>query len=324
MDIAWLAETFRKQRVLVVGDLMLDEHVWGVARRISPEAPVPVVEVRRRTYVPGGAANVAANVVALSGEAIVCGVIGNDPAGMTLRAAMQSLGIDCRLVVEDAARPTTTKTRIIAHNQHVVRVDVEDRAPVPPPIEKRIVDGIERAVAEASVVVLSDYGKGVVSQGVAQAAISGAKKHGKTTIVDPKGRSYQKYLGASVITPNVSEARQALGIDPDEEVSPDRLGEGLRRLLPGTVVLLTRGELGMMLFEDGRPAITIRAESRAVYDVTGAGDTVVATLALGIGAGLDLLTAACLANTAAGIVVGKVGTAVVTLEELATASRAKG
>ncbi len=302
--------------VLAVGDVMLDEYIWGVVQRISPEAPVPVVEVRRRTYAAGGAANVAAGVVALGGRTFLGGVVGEDSAAAALREALRAAGVRTEDLVIDSARPTTSKTRVIAHAQQVVRTDFEDSRPLSADVEQALLARVQNRVAGADAVVLSDYRKGVVSEAVARSVIDAAVGEGKPVIVDPKGLDYARYRRATVITPNAHDAGQAANVHIDSE---DDLLEAARRLskaCEGAALLVTRGAAGMSLFSDaGRFDVPTRA--RDVYDVTGAGDTVVAMLAVALGRGRTLEQAVGLANAAAGIVVGKVGTSTVTLQELA-------
>jgi D-beta-D-heptose 7-phosphate kinase/D-beta-D-heptose 1-phosphate adenosyltransferase len=304
-----------RARVLTVGDLMLDEYVWGHVSRISPEAPVPVVEVRGRTHVPGGAANVAAGVVALDGRALLGGVVGADPQAEQLRRALEERGVDCEGVVADPSRSTTTKTRVIAHNQQVVRTDAEERAPLAPELEERVLAWFEGQLGGADAVVLSDYAKGVVSDRLAAGVVGPARERGLPVVVDPKGSDYSKYVGATVLTPNVADAKRAAHVAPDSFVELTEVGRRLAPLLPGSQLLITRGAEGMSLLSEGG-IVDVRAEAHAVYDVTGAGDTVVATLAVALGSGLPIEDAVRLANAAAGIVVSKVGTASVTLDEL--------
>lgn len=302
--------------VLIVGDVMLDEYIWGEVRRISPEAPVPVVELRRRTYAPGGAANVAANVASLGGRAILAGVVGKDIQADLLREALSHYSIEGDGLLTDPDRPTTTKTRVIAHNQQVVRVDCEVRVSLSPEMEEALRGWVRPRLREANALVLSDYGKGVVTPRLAEEVIRLAKDAGKPVVVDPKGRDYRKYRGATVVTPNIQEARLALNhlLNPPEDLI--ELGQQLLALLEGSAVLITRGPEGMTLFQPNHQPVHIPAVARYVYDVTGAGDTVVATLALALAAGARLEQAARLANAAAGIKVSKVGTATVELREL--------
>jgi len=309
-------EQLRGAVVLAVGDLMLDEYIWGEVERISPEAPVPVVEVRRRSHVPGGAANVAAGVAALGGRALVGGAVGDDASAAAIRETLASAGVDGEGVIVDRDRPTTTKTRVIANAQQVVRTDVEERDPLPPGIERELLAWVERRLPQADAVVLSDYRKGVVSRSVAQGVIEVAKRTGKPVVVDPKGLNFANYRGATVLTPNAHDAGRSANVHVENEADLMEAARRLSKLCGDAALLMTRGPAGMTLFaSDGR--IDVPAEARAIYDVTGAGDTVVAVLAVALARGIPLPDAVRLANTAAGIVVGKLGTSTVTLEELA-------
>ena len=302
--------------VLIVGDVMLDEYIWGEVQRISPEAPVPVVVVRRRTCAPGGAANVAANVASLGGRALLGGVVGQDPQAAQLREALAERGVDPAGLIVDGDRPTTTKTRVVAHSQQVVRVDSERRTSLRAELEDALLSWVEEALDIADACVLSDYAKGVVSPQLAAGFIRLARGAGKPVIVDPKGTNYARYRGATVVTPNVREAEQALNREINGRADLLEVGRHLLGVLQGGALLITRGSQGMSLFVNGADVTHIPAVARNVFDVTGAGDTVIGTLALALAAGIGLEQAARLANLAAGIVVGKVGTATVTVEEL--------
>jgi rfaE bifunctional protein kinase chain/domain len=302
--------------ILIVGDVMLDEYIWGEVRRVSPEAPVPVVELQRRTYALGGAANVAANVTSLEGRAILAGIVGDDAQSRILREELFRCGIEGDGLLIDCARPTTTKSRIIAHNQQVVRLDSEQCNSLSPQMEEALLDWIEKHLEEADILVLSDYAKGVITSRLAEEVICIARGASKPIVVDPKGRAYCKYRGATVVTPNTQEAHLALNHLLNLPDDLTAMGQQLLMLLGGSAVLITRGPEGMTLFDPGRQAVHIPAAGRHVYDVTGAGDTVVATLALALAAGATLEQGARLANAAAGIVVGKVGTATVESREL--------
>jgi D-glycero-beta-D-manno-heptose-7-phosphate kinase len=324
--------SFTGRRVLVVGDVMLDEYIWGDVRRISPEAPVPIVAIRRRSCVPGGAGNTAINVASLGGAARLASVVGADPAAGRLREAFAQHGLALEGVLTDARRATTTKTRIVAHQQHVVRIDEEQLTSLPLELEDQLLRWLERHMADADACILSDYAKGIVSPRLAQHFIALAKHAGKPIVVDPKGTDYAKYRGATVVKPNIEEAKLVF---PHARILPvarpdDRAGEllelanSLHAVLGGSALLLTRGADGMSLFQQQMPPLHIPSVARDVYDVTGAGDTVAGTLALALAAGAPLDQAAQLANRAAGIVVGKVGTAQATQAELLeTLSRAE-
>lgn len=315
-----LLERFRGTSVLVVGDVMLDEYIWGEVRRVSPEAPVPVVEVRTRTYVPGGAGNVASGVAGLGGKARLAGVVGDDPGAELLRRTLAEAGVEAGLTL-DASRPTTTKTRIVAQSQQVVRADSEDRSPVAPEVAAEVVSWIADRIAGTDALVLSDYAKGVVSPELAQRVIALAGESGTPVVADPKGSDYAKYRGATVVTPNIHEAKRAAGLDGDAHHELVEVGGRLAEILEGSALLITRGAQGMSLFPNGAEAsVDIPSRARNVFDVTGAGDAVVSTLALALGCGASLEDAARLANAAAGVAVGKVGTQTLALDELREAA----
>jgi rfaE bifunctional protein kinase chain/domain len=311
-----IVRAFAGKEVLIVGDVMLDEYVWGKVRRISPEAPVPVLDFTHRTRQPGGAANTAANVLSLGGRALLGGAVGDDEQGKLLLELLRAAGGDVHGLVVAAGRRTTTKTRLIAHSQQVIRVDYEHAEPLPAPREDELLAWAERHMAQADVCVLSDYAKGVVSERLAERFIELARRSGKPVLVDPKGTSFAKYRGATLVKPNLLEVERFLNQEIREEPGMLAAGQRLVEALGGSAVLVTRGPEGMSLFRRSTPPVHIPSAAQAVYDVTGAGDTVVGTLALALAAGAALDLAARLANRAAGIVVGKVGTAQVTPEEL--------
>jgi D-beta-D-heptose 7-phosphate kinase/D-beta-D-heptose 1-phosphate adenosyltransferase len=303
--------------VLVVGDLILDEYVWGTVARISPEAPVPVVEVRRRSTAAGGAANTAANVAGLGGRATLLGVVGADTAGERLRGLVRAGRVAAADLITDPSRPTTTKTRVIAHAQQVVRFDDEATAPVAEGVRDALLARARELLPTVRACVLSDYGKGVVTAEVAAEVIATARIAGIPVVVDPKGVDYRKYRGAAVVKPNQSEAAKVLNRDLPDEEAVAGAGRDLVTVLGGsTAVLVTRGPVGMTLFEPGQPAVHIPAQAREVFDVTGAGDTVTATLGAALAAGLPLVDGCRLASSAAAVVVGKLGTAPIDREEL--------
>ena len=311
--------TFNTVRVLVVGDLMVDEYVWGDVERISPEAPVQVVAVRSENYTLGGCGNVVNNIAALGGTVTVAGVIGIGRNGQLLLKMFADRGLDTAGLIQDPHRPTTMKTRIIAASQHVLRIDRETRAPVAPQSFTALMAFVEAQIPAVDVVVVSDYGKGVVTPELLAHITAVARRHAKPVVADPKGREYAKYAGVSVLTPNKKEAAQAAGI---EISGPDTLAAAAAKILDTVTVdnlLVTCGPEGMVLFRRHQAPYAISARARQVYDVSGAGDTVVAVLALALGAGEPLESATALANAAAGVVVGKVGTATLTPSELAAA-----
>ena len=304
--------------IVVYGDVMLDEFVWGDVTRISPEAPVPVVEVRRESVHLGGAANVLANVVALGARASVTGVVGNDRAGEMLRAELKETGMSAtdEALILDESRPTTLKTRIIAHNQPVVRTDRERRTPVGAETEARIIEVLRKAIKEANAFVVSDYDKGAVTQRVLSEVLPIAYKRGIPVLIDPKIRNFDAYRPATLITPNHLEALRLANMEDHSDEALKRAAHLIRERVACESVLITRGERGMMLLESYHEPVYVETVAREVYDVTGAGDTVIATLAVALSSGASMLEAAILANHAAGIVVGKIGTATASAEEL--------
>jgi len=316
VNLSALLPLFSSRRLLVIGDLMLDEWIWGRVSRISPEAPIPVVDVESISRTPGGACNVAANIMSLGSQSTLLGVIGEDTAGEHLREDLEKLNIDTSDVIVDPQRPTTLKTRIVAHGQQVVRADRESRASISADVAKCLCASIKSRIAGVDAVLMSDYGKGVLTPAVTQHTIREAAEHGKPVIIDPKGSVYAKYRGATVLTPNKQEAAQALSMDITDGESLTRAGQTLLRELSCRAALVTRGEEGMSLFQNGGQESYFPAHARQIYDVTGAGDTVVATFALALAAGADYVESAILANHAAGVVVAKVGTATVSLDEL--------
>ncbi|HLL77016.1 MAG TPA: D-glycero-beta-D-manno-heptose-7-phosphate kinase [Pyrinomonadaceae bacterium] len=321
---AELTARARERTVLVFGDVMLDEFVWGDVTRISPEAPVPVVDIRRESVRLGGAANVLANLVALGARGRLVGVTGEDAAGERLLSKLKetcAARADAELV-RDAERPTTLKTRIIAHNQLVVRADRELRAPVRAEIEERLIDALARALEGADAFVVSDYDKGAVTPRVLAEVLPRAVASGVPVLVDPKVRNFDSYRPATLVTPNHHEALRLTNSEDDTDEGVARAARHLRERLRCDSVLITRGERGMMLLEGDAAPLYVETRAREVYDVTGAGDTVIATLALALAAGASLAEAADLANHAAGLVVGKLGTATVSAEELTNSLKA--
>src|SRR5215210_3919147 len=313
-----IVAAMRGRSVAVYGDVMLDEFVWGDVSRISPEAPVPVVDIRRESVRLGGAANVLANLRALGVRTALVGVVGADRAGERLRAELRDAGADVREenLITDVSRPTTLKTRIIAHNQLVVRADRERRAHVDGPVEERLVAALRRLLKEADALVVSDYDKGAVTPFVLGEILPAAEAAGVPVLIDPKLRNFGAYRPAALSTPNHNEALRATNSDDDTDEGVARAARDIHARLGCRSVLITRGERGMMLLEDGGEPVYVPTAAREVYDVTGAGDTVIATLAASLAAGATLTEAAMLANHAAGVVVGKVGTATATAEEV--------
>jgi rfaE bifunctional protein kinase chain/domain len=317
-----LLRAMRGRRVFVLGDVMLDEFVWGKVARISPEAPVPVVEVTDHSFHLGGAGNVASNVRSLGGEAILAGVIGEDPAGERVRSSLSAAGIEPLLAVASGGRPTTVKTRIIAHNQQVVRADRESSDEIAIDLETELHAGARRRLRDCHAVIVSDYQKGVVTARLLRRLLPLARRLGIPVLVDPKVRHFPRYRRVTLVTPNQLEAEQATGIrvrGPEDLLAA---GRRILTMLDCQAALVTRGDQGMSLFERARRPIHIPTAAREVFDVTGAGDTVIATLALALSAGARLAEAAVLANYAAGVVVGKLGTTQATPAEVLAAIEA--
>jgi D-beta-D-heptose 7-phosphate kinase/D-beta-D-heptose 1-phosphate adenosyltransferase len=308
-------------RVLVVGDLMIDEYLWGDVDRISPEAPVQVVSVTSEDFTLGGAGNVVNNLVALGANVSVAGVAGVGEDGRQLMKIFDQLGVDTTGVVQDASRPTTRKTRILAAHQHVLRIDRETRREISRTTFDRLVAFLASRIAEVDVVLVSDYAKGVVTPELMAELLNAANAHQVKVVVDPKGSDFSKYDGVDLITPNLKEAQLASGVEIGDEADLIRTGQALIARTRCRHLLITCGKDGMLLFGDGQKVHRIRAEARQVFDVSGAGDTVLAVIGLGLASGADCLDSSRLANTAAGIVVGKVGTATVSRRELAAALR---
>jgi rfaE bifunctional protein kinase chain/domain len=311
-----IAKSFSSAKVLVLGDVMLDEYIVGTVSRICPEAPVPVLDIRSRSSSAGGAANVALNVAGLGATVHLAGLAGYDPAGLKLRELLRNSLISDQGLADAGDRGTISKTRIVAGQQQICRIDHEVTSDVTGPISDRLIDSAKELIADCSVVVLSDYAKGALTTRLCDVVISFARKLNRLVIVDPKSRSFAKYRGCSVITPNLAEASFATGIKIDSEYSLHQAGNALMEQLPGTSILITRGADGMALFEYGLQPVLIPTVARQVFDVVGAGDTAVATSAVALAAGLPLRDAVVWANIAAGIVVEKPGTASITILEL--------
>jgi D-beta-D-heptose 7-phosphate kinase/D-beta-D-heptose 1-phosphate adenosyltransferase len=312
-------ERFPASRILVLGDVMVDEYVWGTVSRISPEAPVPVVAVRSESLKIGGAGNVAVNIATLGGLVEVVGVVGDDAAALRLTHELERIGVKADGLVVDDTRPTTIKSRVVAGSQHVVRFDRESDAPIGPAVRTRVMQEVRERLPQADVLLISDYAKGMIGPHLTREVLRLASRLKKFVAVDPKVQHVPLFRGVTVIAPNHHEAAAAARILIREEADLLRVGERLLRRLKARAVLITRGEEGMSLFEAGRPVTHIPTFAREVYDVTGAGDTVMAALALALASGASMRDAAVLANYAAGVVVGKRGTATVSRAELSRA-----
>jgi D-beta-D-heptose 7-phosphate kinase/D-beta-D-heptose 1-phosphate adenosyltransferase len=311
-----ILDNFTKKTIFVVGDIIMDHYIWGNVSRISPEAPVPVVDVREESYLLGGAANVLNNVVSLGGKAMICGVIGHDDIGRKVIHELRIKGIDTGGVIVESNRPTTIKTRIIAHSQQVVRYDREKREEINHTVREIIKEYVRNKLLEIDAIIISDYYKGVITKELVNDIVSIVNSKDLPVVVDPKVGHFDLYEGLTLITPNILEASTGSGVSIDDDKSIERAGRSLIEKLRCRAVLITRGEEGMTLIENNGDITYIPAMAKKVFDVTGAGDTVIGVMTLAIAAGATMKEAAMVANHAAGIVVGKVGTAVVEIEEL--------
>lgn len=314
---------FSGRRLAVIGDSMVDRFLWGRVDRISPEAPVPVVRLEKETFKLGGAANVAANIRALGAEVTLCGVWGQDEAGQQMEKLLSDRGISSGGMIALSQRPTTIKTRIIAHNQQVVRVDREDDNILAEPDVEGLLKALESAGPQDGY-ILSDYGKGVLTDRVLKDFIALANARGKPVVVDPKKGDYSQYWGVTSMTPNQKEAEQACALSICDGASLDEAGAKLLERTGAEAVLITRGEHGMALFEAAGDVHHLPTQATTVYDVTGAGDTVIAVYTTALAGGAAFADAAALANHAAGLAVRELGTAAVTVEQLAEALAERG
>ncbi len=309
-------ENFSGVKVLILGDVMLDQYWWGDVSRISPEAPVPIVALNKKTAVAGGAANVAANVAGLGAVPYLIGIVGDDAESEVLKQTLQKNHVTGIHLISSALRPTTVKTRVIADNQQVVRVDREDVHGLEKPLEEAVAKSVAGIIKEVDVVLISDYAKGIVTSKLVAEVLSGSNEYEKPLLIDPKGKDYRKYSRASVLTPNQKEALDAANMEFVDDSTVKEAGDYILAKFDLEHLVITRGEKGMTLFSKDAPPTSLDTVARRVYDVTGAGDTVIATLAVAIGSGLDFHNSCKLANAAAGVVVETVGTAPITLKEL--------
>jgi rfaE bifunctional protein kinase chain/domain len=336
--LARLVETMRGRRIAVVGDWMLDRYVWGTANRLSPEAAVPVVNFVKQSECLGGAGNVAANLAALGARVVPFGVTGDDEPGAALRACVRALELPEQGLLSDAARPTTVKTRIIARHQQVVRVDHEIRAPLAHEVEERLIRRIKASLRGVGALIVSDYDKGTVTDALSDRVLTACHKLGVPAYVKPKWSRLPIYRGATAVVCNRAEASFLVTRALDDDASVEEAGRALLAHFGCAAVIITRGERGMSVFEVDHPrvmhipaisherAFGLAADGagepgRQVFDVTGAGDTVLAVLTLAVAAGASMREAAVLGNAAAGVVVGKLGTATVRPAELLAAVR---
>lgn len=307
---------FRKTGILVIGDLMVDQYIWGKVRRISPEAPVPVVEVTQENFLLGGAANVAHNVHSLGGKVFIAGTVGQDETGKMLINMLAEKGFNAEGIIIDGSRPTTVKTRVLAHSQQVVRFDREEKSDIGRSTMSLLIEYIKSCLPEIKGIIISDYCKGLITKALIR-QINTLATSRIFVAVDPKIGHFDYYRGVDLITPNLNEASFGSGIDIRDDESLTAAGRILLRKLQCRAIIITKGEEGMTLFEKNGKVTPIPTCAREVYDVSGAGDTVIAALTLSHSAGIPLKKAADIANHAAGVVVGKIGTAVATPEEIA-------
>lgn len=316
-ELLGITERFAQVKITVVGDVMLDRYWWGNASRLSPEAPVPVVALSKVSNIPGGAANVAANIAGLGAEVFLVGVVGADDAGKCLSDALQSSGISPDFLVACEKRPTTAKTRVLVHNQQIARIDDETKEMLATDEEEKLFSVVAHLIAETDLIVLSDYAKGCLTPTLIASIVAEAAKNEKMVLVDPKGKNFAKYNGASLLTPNLVEALNAAGADSSAgEKVIDAAAHKLLGEIQVESLLITLGEHGMKLFRRDDEPIHFPSMARQVFDVTGAGDTVIASLAVALGTKADVHSAISLANVAAGLSVEKVGTSTIPLEEL--------
>ena len=313
-------ERFPGARILVIGDVMLDRYIAGTVSRISPEAPVPVVSIERESEMPGGAGNAARNVAALGAACTLVAVVGDDPEGEALQRSLRAAGVAAKLV-RDGTRCTTVKTRIVAHNQQIVRMDRETIRSIDPDVERAVRQTIDAALAEADAIVLSDYGKGLLTTGLLEHVFGAARRAGIPTISDPTGRDFARYRGTTVLKPNRAEIQLATGLSCGDDAEAEAAGRAAIAATGAEAVLISRSEQGVSVIRSTGDTVHLPAEAREVFDVSGAGDTLVATVAVALASGADIAAAAEIANAASGIVVGKVGTAAIGRDELSAALR---
>ncbi len=318
-QLADLLQEIEKQNILVVGDLMIDEYVHGTVNRISPEAPVPVVDVQEEEETLGGAGNVVKNLRTLGADATVLSVVGEGKHGSNIKDQLQDYDVSLDNIFEESERVSSKKTRILAdsYNQQIIRVDRETREDLQSATYDQLMERYETLLPTLDAIVLSDYGKGLLTPKFSRNILKKADRQDVPTVVDPKGDDYGKYSGAAIITPNTDETEQVTGITIEDDLSLQKAGSKLLKQHSAGAILITRGSKGMALFKTpGLSFEGFEARAREVYDVTGAGDTVASMVGLGLAISDDYPTAARLANVAAGVVVGKVGTATLTVDEI--------
>ena len=311
-----IIDQFKQIRALVIGDLMIDEYLWGSVDRISPEAPVPVVAIDKESQTLGGAGNVINNLTAMGATVSAIGTAGTGKSGRMVLDKLADLGVETDGIVSEKDRPTTRKTRVIASNQQVLRIDKEIKRQITPSTLEKLMAIIENRIGDVDVIIISDYDKGLVTKELVAQTVALARDRGVLTLADPKSLDFFKYAGVSVLTPNKKEAGLAVNMDIDTEEDLFLAGKKIMAQAGLEKLLITCGKDGMALFEKGESPHVIASKARQVFDVSGAGDTVISLLGLGLAAGLPFHDAAMVANAAAGIVVAKVGTATSSIEEL--------
>jgi D-beta-D-heptose 7-phosphate kinase/D-beta-D-heptose 1-phosphate adenosyltransferase len=309
-------DRFRQIRALVIGDLMIDEYLWGRVERISPEAPVPIVAVERENHTLGGAGNVINNLTAMGAKVSAIGTAGTGKAGRMILEKLKELSVQTHGIISEPDRPTTLKTRIIASSQQVLRIDREVKRPISKETLERLVSIMTSMIDRVDLIIISDYDKGLVTPELVRRTVELARKHGVLTLADPKSLRFEKYARVSVLTPNQKEAAQAANMEITTREDLFEAGQMLLETIALDRLVITCGKDGMVLFEPGRKPHLIASKARQVFDVSGAGDTVISLLGLGLASGASFLDSAAVANAGAGIVVGKVGTATPTIAEL--------
>jgi len=315
-ELSNIVKEFPKKRIIVIGDLLLDQFIWGDVSRISPEAPVPVVWVQKEGFMPGGACNVASNIAKLGAETLLVGVVGDDVMGEVLKRQLEAMNISTEGVITDHTRPTILKTRVVANHQQVVRIDKESVDEVADKYITVIQDYLKKNIKNSDGVIIEDYGKGLITPKLLKMVVPLAKRYKKVVTVDPKESHFSFYKGVSAITPNHHEAAKAVGFKLDDDASLLKGGDVLLKKLKAKVVLITLGERGMMVFEKDKKPHRIPTLAQEVFDVSGAGDTVIAVYTLAIVTNPSPIVSAYIANCAAGIVVGKAGVVPVEKDEL--------
>ena len=310
-----IIEQFSNKKILVIGDVMLDKYIWGEVSRVSPEAPVQVVKVDKESYAPGGAANVASNVASLNGTTYMIGLVGDDSANKMLISELKNRQINTEGMVEDKNRPTIQKVRVIGKGQQLLRFDYENGDYLDQEMEKKILDFVVKRIQNIDAIIISDYAKGIITKNLAEQLIKLANEKKKVIIIDPKPKHKDFYKNATLITPNNDEACEMLNVEEKDDNALINVGKKLLEDL-NSPLIITRGEKGMAIFEKNSEITNIPTKAKEVYDIVGAGDTVVATLALALASNATLKEAATIANYAAGVTVGKVGTSTTTIEEI--------